>query len=195
MSRLLGYFARGCLVLIPVGLTLYAIYWLVNALDQLLGVTVPGLGVALALGLITTIGFLFSNVVGRNISALVDRLFARLPLVKVLYTSIRDLLHAFLGEERRFGQAVAFRLSADNETRLFGFMTRRDLEIFSLSEHVAVYVPQAYNIGGQVVAVPRALVEPLPVAPADMLTFLVSGGASGFRDRNSRPGSLGPTSG
>jgi uncharacterized membrane protein len=187
MSRLLGYFVRGCLVLVPVGLTLYAVWWLIHTLDQLLGVSIPGLGIAAALLLITAIGVLFSNVVGRKISELIDRLFERLPLVKVLYTSIRDLLNAFLGEERRFGQAVTFRLSANSETRLFGFLTRRELDMFQLHDHVAVYVPQAYNIGGQVLGVPRALIEPLDVKPADMLTFLVSGGASGFRDRASRP--------
>jgi uncharacterized membrane protein len=187
MTRLLGYFVRGCLVLMPVGLTLYAIYWLVHGLDELLGVTMPGLGIAIALALITAVGVLFSNVVGRKLSSWIDQSFARLPLVKVLYTSIRDLLNAFLGEERRFGQAVAFRLSADSETRLFGFMTRRELEMFALRDHVAIYVPQAYNIGGQVIGVPRHLIEPLDVKPADMLTFVVSGGASGFRDRTSRP--------
>jgi len=184
MSRILGYFARGCLVLVPTLLTLYILYALVTKLDELLGVSIPGLGVVLTLALTTAVGLLFSNVVGRKVSSLIDRLFARLPLVKLLYTSIRDLLNAFLGEERRFGRAVSFRLSADSETRLFGFLTRDDLDMFALTDHVAVYVPQAYNIGGQVLAVPRALVQQLEASPTELLTFMVSGGASGFRDRH-----------
>lgn len=184
MSRILGYFARGCLVLVPTLLTLYILYALVTKLDALLGVSIPGLGVVLTLALTTVVGLLFSNVVGRKVSSLIDRLFARLPLVKLLYTSIRDLLNAFLGEERRFGRAVSFRLSADSETRLFGFLTRDDLGMFALTDHVAVYVPQAYNIGGQVLAVPRALVQQLEASPTELLTFMVSGGASGFRDRH-----------
>jgi len=184
MSRILGYFARGCLVLVPTLLTLYILYALVTKLDELLGVSIPGLGVVLTLALTTAVGLLFSNVVGRKVSSLIDRLFARLPLVKLLYTSIRDLLNAFLGEERRFGRAVSFRLSADSETRLFGFLTRDDLGMFALTDHVAVYVPQAYNIGGQVLAVPRALVQQLEASPTELLTFMVSGGASGFRDRH-----------
>jgi len=184
MSRILGYFARGCLVLVPTLLTLYILYALVTKLDELLGVSIPGLGVVLTLALTTAVGLLFSNVVGRKVSSLIDRLFARLPLVKLLYTSIRDLLNAFLGEERRFGRAVSFRLSTDSETRLFGFLTRDDLGMFALTDHVAVYVPQAYNIGGQVLAVPRALVQQLEASPTELLTFMVSGGASGFRDRH-----------
>jgi len=184
MSRILGYFARGCLVLVPTLLTLYILYALVTKLDELLGVSIPGLGVVLTLALTTAVGLLFSNVVGRKVSSLIDRLFARLPLVKLLYTSIRDLLNAFLGEERRFGRAVSFRLSTDSETRLFGFLTRDDLDMFALTDHVAVYVPQAYNIGGQVLAVPRALVQQLEASPTELLTFMVSGGASGFRDRH-----------
>src|SRR6187402_55598 len=106
MSRFFGYFVRGCLVLAPVLLTLYILYTLVTKLDALLGVSIPGLGLVLTLALTTAVGLLFSNVIGRKISELIDHLFARLPLIKVLYTSIRDLLNAFLGEERRFGRAV-----------------------------------------------------------------------------------------
>lgn len=180
MGRLLGYFARGCLLLVPVGLTLYILYFIVSTLDQFLGVPIPGLGLVLTLGLITAAGFLFSNVIGRQIYWLIDQLFARLPFIKLLYTSLRDLVNAFFGEKKNFGQPVSLRLSPESEVRLFGFLTRPELPALSLPTHVAVYVPQAYNIGGQVLIVPREQVEPLDLPATELLTFMMSGGASGL---------------
>lgn len=180
MSRLLGYFARGCLLLVPIFLTVYILYFVVSTLDNLLGVSIPGLGIVITLALTTGAGFLFSNVIGRQIYWLLDQLFARVPLVKLLYGSIRDLVSAFVGGKKNFGRAVSVRLTPGSETRLLGFLTREDLNKLTLPEHVAVYVPQAYNIGGQVLIVPRAQIELLEVSSPDLLTFMMSGGASGL---------------
>lgn len=200
MSRLLGYFARGCLAIVPVAATIYILYVVVTALDALLGVSIPGLGIVVAVALITGVGFLVSNVIGRQVYWLADRTFARLPLVKLLYTSIRDLVSAFVGKKKSFGQPVAVRLTPNARFRLLGFMTRPDLALpmgagpattaheevdGSTSaptepEYVAVYVPQAYNIGGQVLVVPADAVEPLETSSTELLTFMLSGGAAGF---------------
>lgn len=189
MARLVGYFARGCLAIVPVAATIYILYVLVTGLDSLLGVSVPGLGILVAVGLITAVGFLISNVIGKQIYGLFDRLMARLPLVKLLYTSIRDLVSAVVGEERKFGQPVALTLSADTETFVLGFISRESLSPLGLADHVSVYVPQAYNIGGQVLLVHRQQVRPLDVAAGELFAFVLSGGASGFSDRSgSKPG-------
>ena len=187
MSRLLGYFARGCLAVVPLAATLYILYIIVTGLDGLLGVTFPGLGILVALGLITGVGFLVSNVVGRKVYELFEAGMAHVPLVKLLYSSLRDLVSAFVGENRRFGRAVSVQLSPGSETYLLGFMSREHLEALSLPDHVAVYVPQAYNIGGQVLIVPRDQVTHLGVPAADLLRFLLSGGASGLGVRNTAP--------
>lgn len=182
MSRFLGYFARGCLAVVPLAATLYILYVVITALDALLGVSIPGLGVVVAVGLITGIGFLVSNVIGRQVYWLADQGLARVPLVKLLYTSIRDLVSAFVGEKKSFGKPVAVRLSPEAPVRLLGFVTREAIDVLgsSCAGHVAVYVPQAYNIGGQVLIVPVEAVEPLETSSAELLTFVLSGGAAGF---------------
>lgn len=179
MSRFIGYFARGCLAIVPIAATLYILWWVVRTTDALIGVTIPGLGIVVAIALITFVGFLVSNVIGSRIYWLFDQLMQRVPFVKLLYTSIRDLIETFVGEKKQIGQPVSVRLSPENENRILGLLTRDDLRPFGLPDHVAVYLPQAYNIGGQVLAIRRDQVEPIKIAPSEMLTFMMSGGAAG----------------
>lgn len=180
MKTLLRYFARGCLALIPLGATVYVVWILISAMDRLLGASVPGLGFVLAVALITIVGFLVSNVIGRKILEWFDLAMSRVPIVKLLYKSLRDLLQTFAGEKKTTGKPVRVRLNHDSETHLLGLLTRNDLSGLGLPHHVAVYLPQAYNIGGQVLAFHRDQVEAVDISATEMLTFMMSGGASGL---------------
>jgi uncharacterized membrane protein len=180
MKKFAGYFLRGSLVLIPLAGTLYIIFFILRTLDQILPIGIPGLGLILTIGLITLVGFLTSNVVGRTAFDTTERMFTRLPLVKLLYTSIKDLIGAFVGNKKRFNQPVAVALMPGGTTKVFGFVTRDNLDALDLRGYVAVYFPQSYNFAGNLVAVPREQVEPLDVETGDLMTFIVSGGVSGL---------------
>jgi uncharacterized membrane protein len=180
LRKLPGYFLRGALVTAPLALTLYIIAWLLRTIDRILPVPIPGLGLVLTVTLITLIGFLTSNVVGRGVLEAIDRFLKRLPLVKLVYTSIKDLIGAFVGERRSFDRAVAVRLSADSPLRVLGFVTRPGLAVLGMPTHVAVYLPQSYNFAGNLVIVPAELVEQLDVTSSELMTFIVSGGVSGL---------------
>lgn len=191
MSRLIRYFAQGCLVLLPVVATVYVIYFVVTAVDSLLGLSIPGLGIAIALFLVTGVGFFVSNVVGRRLYGWFDQLMSRLPVAKLLYTSIRDLVQAFVGEERRFSRPVAVRLTPGSELKVLGFLSRTSVPALAHPDHVVVYVPQAYNIAGQVLLVPHDQVEVLDVASSELLAFVLSGGASGLSHTQPPPPVIG----
>ncbi len=179
-NRLIGYFVRGALATVPILATGYLLYWIVSTVDGLLGIKIPGLGLVLAVAIVTSIGFALSNVVGRRVFGVTDRWLARVPLIKLIYTSIRDLISAFMGERKKFGRPVAVRPIPGSDIRFLGFLTRDDLRPLGFLDHVAVYFPQAYNVAGQVMIVPRTSIDPLPVLSSELITFLVSGGASGF---------------
>ena len=102
LKRLVRYFLRGLLVTAPLGLTVYIVWLVLSAIDRLMPFPIPGLGLVATLVLITLIGIGTSNVVGRTLVDLADALFGRLPLVKLVYTSIKDLVDAFVGDKRRF---------------------------------------------------------------------------------------------
>jgi uncharacterized membrane protein len=180
MKTLFGYFLRGCLVLLPAAATLYIAYFIFTKIDRMVPVGVPGLGFALTIAVITLGGFLTSNVVGRAAIEVSDRWLARVPLAKLIYTSIRDLINAFVGEKKRFDRPVAVTLVPGSHIRALGFVTRDGLDALGIGDQVAVYFPQSYNFAGNLLIVPRDQVVPLKVGTTDLMTFIVSGGVSGL---------------
>lgn len=173
------YFLRGCLVTAPLGLTVYIVWFVLRTIDRLLPFPIPGLGLVVTVVLITLVGVLTSNVVGRSVIEAADGLLGRLPLVKLVYTSIKDLVSAFVGDKRRFDTPVAVNLTGTG-ARMLGFVTRDSLIRLGMPDSVAVYVPQSYNFAGYLLLVPRSQIEVLALPPAEVLTFIVSGGVSGF---------------
>jgi len=188
MKRILHYFLRGLLVFVPAGLTVLVLVWVVTNLDRLFGnllriPDIPGLGVCLGLaatlGLITVIGFLASNFIGRELVRLVDKIFTKVPLVKILYSSIKDLVAAFVGEPKKFDKPVLVALGPGCDAQVMGFITRESLENFGLKDHVAVYFPQSYNFAGNVLILPKKAVKALDITSSEAMTFIVSGGVAG----------------
>jgi uncharacterized membrane protein len=188
MKRILHYFLRGLLVFVPAGLTVLVLAWVVTNLDRLFRNLlripgIPGLGVCLGLaatlGLITVIGFLASNFIGRKLVRLVDKIFTKVPLVKILYSSIKDLVAALVGEPKKFDKPVLVGLGPGCDAQVMGFITRESLENFGLKDHVAVYFPQSYNFAGNVLIFPKKAVKALDITSSEAMTFIVSGGVAG----------------
>jgi uncharacterized membrane protein len=179
-KRLVGYFVRGCLVLGPLALTIYILFKILSTIDQWLQIPIPGVGLLATLVLVTLVGALASNVVGRSIFEGTDRVLKRLPLVKLIYTSIKDLINAFMGDKKSFNRPVAVTLNPGTGLKALGFITRDGLHALDMPLHVAVYFPQSYNFAGYLAVVPREQVEALEVNSAELMTFIISGGVSGL---------------
>ena len=188
MKRILSYFLRGLLVTVPVGLTILLLVYIFKGLDKVFVKffklpAIPGLGLVLGIVVtlvaITLIGFLASSFVGRRLFGLVDRIFRKVPLIKLLYSSIRDLVEAFAGEKKRFDKPVLVTLASGSSAKAVGFITRENLESLGLKDHVAVYLPQSYNFAGNVLVFPKEAVQPLDVESSEAMAFIVSGGISG----------------
>jgi uncharacterized membrane protein len=179
MRRLLNYFLRGLVLVAPLAITLYVCWIVFVRIDGWLGLPVPGLGFILTIVLITVIGFLGSNLITRGMVAIVEQALARLPFVRLLYTSTKDLLNAFVGEKRRFDKPVIVRLSMQSEARMVGFVTQESLDRLGLPGYASVYFPQSYNFAGNLVVFPSSQLEPLDAASADVMAFIVSGGVTG----------------
>jgi uncharacterized membrane protein len=177
-KRLIAYFLRGCLVTAPLGLTIYIVWMILRTIDGILPFQIPGLGLVVTVALITLTGVLTSNVVGRSALDIAESVLGRLPLVKLVYTSIKDLVSAFVGDKKRFDVPVALTLSGG--VRMLGFVTRDGLGRLGMPEHVAVYVPQSYNFAGYLLLAHRSQVEALDISASELMTFIVSGGVSGF---------------
>lgn len=178
MTRLLTYFLRGLVLTVPLVVTIAITWMILTRVDGWLGIPVPGAGFAITVVSITLIGFLGSTILWAQVERWVDGTLERLPFVRLLYSSTKDLLNAFVGEKRRFDQPVLVALSQDRAVRTFGFITQGALTGLGLPGDVAVYFPQSYNFAGQLVVVPRERVTRLEAGSSDVLAFIVSGGVT-----------------
>lgn len=176
MKLVVRYFLQGCLVLFPVAGTVYVVWLVLSFVDRLVPVAIPGLGILLSVAVITLVGAIASNVVGKRIVGGVEAVMSRVPLVRLLYGSIRDLVGAFVGDKRGFGRPAVVHL--DGPIRVLGFVTS-DVVPAPLPGHVAVYLPQSYNFAGNLIVVPLDRVELVDADPTRFLAFIVSGGVSG----------------
>jgi len=182
MKLLRDYFLRGLLIFVPGALTIFAVFWAFTMLDgligNLLGVKIPGAGVVMTVALITVIGLLTSNILGKKIFDWIESIFTKLPLMRLLYSASKDMIGAFAGEKKSFDKPVLVELVMGGPMAM-GFITKASLGFLGLTDHVAVYLPQSYNFAGSVLIFPTKQVKPLDIGSSQAMAFIVSGGVSG----------------
>ena len=178
MTRLATYFIRGLVVVVPLVITAYVCYAVFTRIDSWLGFRVPGVGFLVTIALITVVGFLASNLIARSLLGVFESVMTRLPFVRLLYSSTRDLLNAFVGEKRRFDAPVLVAILPGAAPRALGFVTQESLAALGLDGFVSVYFPQSYNFAGSLVAYPANQVERLDANSAEVMAFIVSGGVT-----------------
>ncbi|KPK87257.1 MAG: hypothetical protein AMS27_02850 [Bacteroides sp. SM23_62_1] len=186
MKKILSYFFQGLIYIAPLGITIYVIYFLFTVIDgfirgqidKILDVNIPGLGIVVLFVIITLLGLIGQTIIARPFKRLIQRLIDRAPLIKVIYSSIRDLLSAFVGKEKKFDQPVLVIVNTISNLEKMGFMTQEDLSDLDIKEKVAVYFPHSYNFSGELFIVPRELVRPVDIPSAEAMKFIVSGGVA-----------------
>ena len=186
MKRLFNYFVRGLLLLAPLAITVYVCWitfttidgWLGPTIDTWLGLRVRGAGFLITIALITIFGFLAGGFLTRRFVSLLEQVMQRVPLVRLLYSSTKDLLNAFVGDKRRFDKPVLVEVMPGSNAQAFGFVTQESLEHLGLPGHVAVYFPQSYNFAGSLVIFPRAQIRRLNAESSAVMAFIVSGGVT-----------------
>jgi len=180
MKKLAKYFVKGLVIFVPMALTVFIFVWAFTSFDSIFGgwLHVRGLGILLTVVFIFLIGFLASNFLGRRLFALVEKVFTGLPLVKLLYSAVKDMIEAFAGDKKSFDKPVIATIGPGDSVKIVGFVTRESLENLGLEDHVAVYMPQSYNFAGNVLLLPKEAVKPLDIESSQAMAFVVSGGVS-----------------
>ncbi len=186
--RLLNYFIRGLILVAPIYITMWIIWTGIQSLDNLLPVYVPisgsrsvylpGFGILLILSFIVLLGFIFSTIIPQSFLNLTESLLRRIPLVSLIYYSIKDLILAFVGDKKKFKYPVMVTVYKDSGIKKFGFITQTDLTHLEIEGHIAVYLPHAYAFSGQLIIVPVENVIPLKASSTDIMKMIVSGGVS-----------------
>jgi uncharacterized membrane protein len=193
VRALLNYFVKGLIVVVPVGAALFLIFWAIRSIDNALNLSdifwpgsktgkpvyIPGLGILNVIIVIFIAGILVTNVITDPIKRWANRWINRLPLFKFLYSSIKDLTEAFVGEEKKFNEPVIVEVNEFGLKKI-GFLVQKDLSSLNLPGEVAVYFPYSYSFAGQVVIISADKVKPLDKSAADIMKFVISGGVSGL---------------
>ncbi|MBK5258615.1 MAG: DUF502 domain-containing protein [Thermoanaerobaculia bacterium] len=178
MNWLLKNFLRGLVIVVPIALTAYLVYQTFTAIDRMLNLKTPGLGLAIIVAGILAVGVLAGNFFVRRFLMLTETIFTKAPIIRIVYAAIKDLLEAFVGKKRRFDRPVTVSLIDGSDIRLFGFVTRDDLGSLAMPGHVAVYVPFSYTWDGCLIVVPRSRITPLAADSTSVMAMVMSGGVS-----------------
>ena len=186
MKKLFRYLLQGLLYIAPIGITAYILYiifsfvdgLLQNWLEELFGLSIPGLGLLITVVLLIIIGFLGQTFIARPFKSLFNRLMKKIPILKVIYSAFNDLFSAFVGKERKFNQPVLVKVNKSLNLEKLGFLTEEDLSLIDEPDKVAVYFPHSYNWSGELFFVPRDQVRIIDVPPAEVMKFIVSAGVA-----------------
>jgi uncharacterized membrane protein len=191
MKRLINYFLQGLLFVVPVTVTIFVVIKAVVWLDNLLPVKVPipvpgaesydlpGLGILLIASIITVAGYIGTRFVRNPVFSIFEGLIERTPLLKLIYSSVKDLIEAFVGDKKRFTQPVLVTMNNNPPIQRIGFVTENDLTELGLGKNkMAVYLPFSYGFNGQLVIVESDNVQKLDASGTEMMKFVISGGVT-----------------
>ena len=182
----------GLVVVMPIGLTVWLLWWFGSSTESLLRQVItllipleyyrPGMGIAAAVLLLLAAGFLLNALLVRRMLAAWEGFLERIPVVKTIYGAIRDFTKLLpAGGKRRDLHRVV--LARFGEARIVGFVTRDDASELGIVEPadglVAVYFPMSYQIGGYTALLPRSALKTLDLPVEAAMRLVLTGGLSG----------------
>ncbi len=181
-AKLFSFFVKGLLLLAPVYVTGYIIFNLLDSLDSQFFVQYRGTGLVVLIGIIMIVGFLGSTFISVPVVQIFEEAIIRIPLVGIIYSSLKDLVGAFVGDKKKFNQPVRFMLNKENGIQKIGFITQEDLQFIDIKDSVMVYCPHSYAFSGELFIVPSESIVPLNLPASDVMKMIVSGGVSLSQD-------------
>ena len=196
-KNLLQYFFQGLVILAPLGITIYAVWWLFYTVDNILpniihGIfpkllspdgegelrRIPGLGFIVVVLIVLFVGRVSSSFFMSKLVDLLDGMLERTPGIKFIYKSVKDFLEAFTGNKRKFDKPILANVDGPDIWRV-GFITQESTDNFELADHVVVYIPLSYALTGVTYLVPKDKIRLLNhLSSAEAMKFAVSGGVS-----------------
>jgi uncharacterized membrane protein len=198
---LIKYFLNGVLFLTPIMLTIFIVHKILAAWDKTAGklfpaeffknltiplnppfgtgeqIVIPGLPLLASILVVILIGYVVSWWLSARLLRYIDNIFTKVPVVKFIYTIIKDTLSSLLGEKKSFSKVAVIRVPGTN-MKMLGFITSEDLSYIGFKDHMAVYVMQSMQWAGVTLLVPKEDIEILEgVKIEEVMKFIVSAGA------------------
>jgi uncharacterized membrane protein len=176
LAKLINYFLKGLLVVLPFAVTFSIIKSIVLWLDAMFDVGIPAVGFLIVIVSIIILGWIGSSIFTQPLLSFLDDVLGKIPFVKIIYTSVKDFMEAFVGDKKKFNNPVLIKMN--DGIYKPGFITKDDLSILNLPGMVAVYCPHSYAFSGNIFLVEKDKVQPLDGNSTDMMKFIISGGVT-----------------
>lgn len=181
-------FINGLVALLPIIITIALIVWTLGFIENFFGYIIrriigdqnylPGLGIVLGLIMVFLAGAFLNAWTIKKFYHRVEELMKRIPFIKTLYGSVRDLMNFFGDKNRKKGTMVVMVTIAN--TRLMGIVTKENFEDsppgLGMPDEVAVYLPMSYQIGGYTILIPRSHIHPIDMSVEEAMRFTVTAG-------------------
>ena len=206
-GRILNLFFQGLIILAPIVITAWAVISLFKFIDGILPnllhvlfpdlvkldalgspEKIPGLGFLIVICIVLLVGYISSSFIVAKLVEWFDMILERTPGVKIIYSTVKDLMEAFAGNKRKFNKAVLVSIEAPDVWRI-GFVTQSDASAFGLTDYVTVYLPHSYAFSGIVYFVKKDRVRILDgLSSSDVMKFAISGGVADFAEHTAVEG-------
>jgi len=192
MNALGKLFLKGLVVVIPAVLTLAILWWFARGAEQILGGLlmrflpvgwyIPGMGVVSAVAMTILIGLLTHVIIFQRLFALGDAILQRLPLVKTIYSAIKDFIDYLSPDSKMATSKVVLVKIPGQQFEQIGFVTREDFTSLpielSVEDPIAVYLPFSYQIGGYTLFLPRSCLTPIDMTFEEGMKLVLTGAVS-----------------
>jgi len=190
LKKVFGYFIQGFIILAPIAITVYFLYWLFDKVDSILRpyLNIPGLGFIIIVVFIILVGWISSSFLMGGFIDFFDQWMERTPVIKFIYSSTKDFFESFAGDKKKFSKSVLANVFSE-DVWIIGFLTDEEMEKFEMgSDKVAVYVPQSYNFAGQLYILPRDKVRKIDgITSGEAMKYAVTGGVVDLDAERTKP--------
>jgi uncharacterized membrane protein len=181
---------KGLVTILPIGLTVYFVYWLGVTTEDLLSKPIkfvvgalyfPGMGLITGFLLLFLIGLAVNAFLVRRVLGLGEELLLRVPVVKTVYSAIRDMTR-LVNTEKKKGDLDRVVTLDTGFGKLIGFVTTEHANTLGIGggdDLVGVYLPMSYQIGGYTVYLPRSRVTETDLTVEQAMRIVLTGGVRG----------------
>lgn len=186
-------FFKGLISVVPLIFTFYILFWLVGSAEFMLehifkfflpdSWYIKGSGFVLGMAVVFFFGGFLESRIFRSQFHIFEELLIRIPIVKSIYTTIRDFSSLFSHRNKgKFSQVVLVNVPPGNGQQI-GFITVLDFEevlpTFIADDQVVVYLPFSYQMGGCTVIMSRENVTEIDMSVENAMRFIVTAGVVG----------------
>lgn len=187
MKKLVSFLFQGVLYTVPFAITIWVLWKILQSVTNLVsaaGISIhplidPLIGLLSLFIFLVIIGIAGSSLLFNRLFGKVDGFIEKTPLIKIIYSSVKDLLSAFVGQKKRFNKPVLVKISNEPRVERLGFVTKEGMEEIGLPEgRVAVYFPLSYALTGELLVVDATNITPVDINSTELMKFIISGGVT-----------------